>query len=286
MSTIFNRLAAAAPTYKDPMNEIDWSADDPDLPWLPESVISLAHLPVWQQLDARQKRRVSQIEFARLCAAGLWLEGLMIHRVTHAGFVAADTLETQIVLHEVREETGHGLMFLKMIERAGMSGKHLLGPTGLLTTVAKLLDPRGAGFWAMVFIGESVTDTFALKALKAADSEGMAICPLAGQVMQWHHADEARHIAAAKALLGEKIKAMSAIERAGFRLLTKMLIRRFLNATLFPSLESLEAIQMPNAREVWRQAHRNPKARALAASCAEPAMKVIDRQFSKTETAP
>jgi len=282
MSTIFNRLAAATPAYKDPMTEIDWSADDPDLAWLPESVISLAHLPVWQQLDARQKRRVSQIEFARLCAAGLWLEGLMIHRVTHAGFVAADTLETQIVLHEVREETGHGLMFLKMIERAGMSGKHLLGPTGLLTTVAKMLDPQSAGFWAMVFIGESVTDTFALKALKEAEGQGRAICPLARQVMQWHHADEARHIAAAKALLGEKIKAMSPAQRSGFRLLTKMLIRRFLRATLFPSLQSLEALQIPNAREVWRQAHRNPSGWVLARSCAEPAMNLIDKQFSKS----
>ena len=88
----------------------------------------------------------------------------MIHRITHAGFVAAETLETQIVLQEVREETGHGLMFLKMIERAGMGGKHLLGPTWLLTSVAKRLDPKGAGFWAMVFIGETVTDIFALKA--------------------------------------------------------------------------------------------------------------------------
>ncbi|WNJ98950.1 diiron oxygenase [Thalassospiraceae bacterium LMO-JJ14] len=285
MSTIFNRLAAAVPPYKDPMNEIDWAGADPELPWLPDSMISLSSLPVWNELDENKKRQVSRVEFARLCAAGLWLEGLMIHRVTHAGFVAADTLETQIVLQEVREETGHSLMFLKMIERAGMSGKHLLGPTGLLTTVAKMLNPKGAGFWAMVFIGESVTDTFALKALKEADGEGQAICPLARQVMQWHHADEARHIAAAKALLGEKIKAMSAVERAGFRLLTKLLIRRFLSATLFPSLQSLEALQFPNAREVWRQAHRSPAGRSLAESCAEPAMKLIDKRFSNNPQA-
>lgn len=282
MSTIFSRLAAAMSTYKDPMTEIDWTGGKDDLPWLPENMISLSGLPVWAGFEEEQKRRVSRVEFARLCAAGLWLEGLMIHRITHAGFVAAETLETQIVLQEVREETGHGLMFLKMIERAGMGGKHLLGPTWLLTSVAKRLDPKGAGFWAMVFIGETVTDIFALKAMKEADMEGREICPLARQVMQWHHADEARHIAAAKALLGEKIKAMSTFERYGFRLLTKLLIRRFLTATLFPSLESLVALDLPNAREVWRQAHRDPARLALARSCAEPAMKLIEKQFARS----
>lgn len=278
MSSIFDRLTAAMPVYKDPLNEIDWRKADQDRPWLPESMISIAGLPVWKDLDRSQKLRVSQIEFARLCAAGLWLEGMMIHRVTHKGFVAADTTKTHIILQEVREECGHGLMFMRMIDRAGMSGQHLLGPTRLLTTAAKLLDPDRAGFWAMVYLGESITDTFAIKALRAASDD--PICPLAREVMEWHHNDEARHIAAARALLSDKIDEMSAVDRFAFRLLTKYLLKRFLNATLFPSLQSLQAIQMPNAREVWRQAHDDINRRQLADACAEPAMTLIAQKFA------
>ena len=75
MSTIFSRLAAAMSTYKDPMTEIDWTGGKDDLPWLPENMISLSGLPVWAGFEEEQKRRVSRVEFARLCAAGLWLEG-------------------------------------------------------------------------------------------------------------------------------------------------------------------------------------------------------------------
>lgn len=278
MSSIFDRLVAAMPAYRDPLEEIDWQNADPDLPWLPEASISISGLPVWQYLDRSQKLRVSQIELARLCAAGLWLEGMMIHRVTHKGFVAADTTKTHIVLQEVREECGHGLMFMRMIDRAGMSGTHLMGPTRLLTTVAKTLDPDSAGFWAMVYLGESITDTFAIKALRAASSE--PICPNAREVMEWHHNDEARHIAAARALLNDKIGDMTFVERKSFQMLTAFLIKKFLTATLFPSLQSLEAINLPNAREVWKQAHRDPERQRLANACAEPALALISQKFS------
>lgn len=277
MSSIFDRLTAAMPTYKDPLSEIDWRNGDQDRPWLPEKMISIAGLPVWKDLDRSQRLRVSQIEFARLCAAGLWLEGMMIHRVTHNGFVAADTTKTHIVLQEVREECGHGLMFMRMIDRAGMSGQHLLGPTRLLTTVAKSLNPERAGFWAMVYLGESITDTFAIKSLRAASDE--PICPLARQVLEWHHNDEARHIAAARALLSDKIDGMAMIERNAFRILTKLLLRRFLRATLFPSLQSLEAIQVPNAHQVWQQAHADTDRQALATACAESATALISEKF-------
>jgi hypothetical protein len=277
MSSIFDRLTAAMPTYKDPLREIDWRNADQDRPWLPEQMISISGLPVWKELDRSQKLRVSQIEFARLCAAGLWLEGMMIHRVTHRGFVAADTTKTHIILQEVREECGHGLMFMRMIDRAGMSGQHLLGPTRLLTTVAKSLNPERAGFWAMVYLGESITDTFAIKSLRAANDD--PICPLAREVLEWHHNDEARHIAAARALLSDKIDGMSSVERAAFRMLTKFLLQQFLRATLFPSLQSLEAIQLPNARQVWQQAHRDTDRQKLANACAGSATTLISEKF-------
>ena len=136
MSNVLHRLGALGALgarYRDPIADIDWDAGEPHLPWLPRSLVNF---PAPMRSDPpcdEIATRLSQVEFARLCAAGLWLEGLLISRVTARGFPAADPDEARVMLQEVREESGHGLMFLEMIERTGLSGVHLLGPTRLLT---------------------------------------------------------------------------------------------------------------------------------------------------------
>ena len=197
MSTVIRRLGALGANYQDPLAAIDWSAADPALPWLPPSRLSLAGNPAQARLSHATLVRFSQVELARLCAAGLWLEGLFISRVAARGFLEYRAEEARLMLQEVREESGHSLMFLEMIERAGLTDVALLGPTALLSWVAHRLRPGQPEFWAMVFIGETVTDTFATGALKAAAREGAPICPVARQVLSFHHREEARHIAAA-----------------------------------------------------------------------------------------
>ena len=141
MSNVINRLGSLGATYRDPVAAIDWRAGDPSLPWLPLEMVGVNILGD----EARELAvRLSQIEFARLCAAGLWLEGLLIGRVAARGFLTAKADEMRIVLQEVREEAGHGLMFLEMIERAGLSQRRLLGPTALLSWVANRLNPDDA----------------------------------------------------------------------------------------------------------------------------------------------
>ncbi len=286
MSGILERLAMLAADYQDPVREVPWAAADPALPWLPDSLVSLNTLPVWQDMDKSVRLAASRIDFARLCAAGLWLEGLLIHRVTHQGFVAQAAAETRVVLQEVREEAGHGLMFLEMIDRAGMSGVRLLGPTWLLHAVAKRLDPEGAAFWAMVFIGESVTDSFALKALRAAETDGQDICPTAAAVMRLHHRDEARHMAAAKAMIDLKLARTGPLRRLGFRIVVRMLIKRFLHATLYPTEVSLRALGVTDAAGMAKAVRNCPKRRALASSCAEAAMQLIDNRMTGTSGQP
>ncbi len=286
MSKIFDKLSKLAAHYRDPIAEVPWDQDDPSRPWLPDGMVSLAGQGAWQDLDTESRRKIAKVEFARLCAAGLWLEGLLIHRVTHQGFVAANATETRIVLQEVREEAGHGLMFLEMIDRAGMSGVPLLGPTRFLTWVAKRLDPDSAAFWAMVYIGESVTDTFALKALRVAEREDDPVCPVPRAVMELHHRDEARHMAAAKALIDTKLSAMGPLGRLAFRAVVRVLIGRFLQATLYPTPASLRAVGIDNPVAVARAVRRDPAWRRIAAECAAPSMALIQGRLRTTRTAP
>jgi hypothetical protein len=127
MSDVLDRLGALGSHYRDPIEAIAWETADPELPWLPDSVLSLSGTSLGEAMTPAMRVRFSRVEFARLCAAGLWLEGLLIARVAADRFMdGAPTAERQVVLQEVREEAGHGLMFLEMIQRSGLEGVPLL----------------------------------------------------------------------------------------------------------------------------------------------------------------
>jgi hypothetical protein len=279
MSNVLGRIGALRNRYVDPMVAIDWTSADPALPWLPLRMLSRAGLGRDAEIAPDLLVRLSRIEFARLCAAGLWLEGLLISRATSRGFPAHRPAEARAILQEVREETGHGLMFLEMIDRAGLGGVALLGPTGLLSAVAHRLSPEDAAFWAMVFVGETVTDQYALRALHFAGANNGAadrrLCPVARQVLALHHRDEARHIAAARALLDARVQRMGPSSRRLFAVTLRFLLRRFLRATLYPTAASLALLGLADPREAARAAWACPERRALARNCAAPALEFL-----------
>jgi acetoin utilization protein AcuC len=276
MSRLLTQLGDLGAHYRDPVQAIDWDAVDLSLPWLPTNLLSLAGQDLQKEMPPEMLRRFSQIEFARLCAAGLWLENLLISRVTADGFLNADPREARVILQEVREEAGHGLMFVEMITRAGLTGVPLLGRTGFLTWVARRLDPKSAEFWAMVYIGESVTDNLALRALRAT---GDRICPTARQVLLLHHKDEARHIATARALLKARLSSMSPLRRRRFAWTLRFLLRHFLKAAFYPSAASLAALGLAQPEAVARAAAKCPARRRLAEACAAPALKALGRDM-------
>jgi len=279
MSDVLDRIGVLGSRYADPLIAVDWLAADPTLPWLPLRMLSRAGLGQDNEPTPEMLMRFSRIEFARLCAAGLWLEGLLISRVTSRGFPADRPVEARVMLQEVREESGHGLMFLEMIDRAGLGGVALLGPTGLLSAVAHRLSPADAAFWAMVFVGETVTDQYALRALHMANgNDGAAdtrVCPVARQVLALHHRDEARHIAAARALLEGRVQRMGPVDRRLFAVMLRFLLRRFLRATLYPTPASFAVLGIRDPYQAARAARACPERRALADSCAGPALELL-----------
>ncbi len=277
MTAALERLNSHFQPYRDPMDAIDWRAADPSLPWLPPELLSLAGLDAQSAMSRDQVVRLSQIEFARLCAAGLWLEGLLISRVTSEDFPLNHIDEARVMLREVREECGHGLVFLEMISRAGLAGTPLLGPKRLLNGIAHRLAPTSPEFWALVFIGESVTDSFAIQALRLSRTPGNEICPLARQVLSLHHRDEARHIAAARTLLEARLDAMSWARKRVFHLALKHLLPQFLSATLYPTAASLAALGLAAPRRTVRAVRASPRRRRVVEASAAPALDVLAR---------
>ncbi len=273
MTTGLQQLAGLGRRYTDPMAAIDWQREDSGKPWLPPSLLSLSGLAVQRAMTPEQIRRLSQVDFARLCAAGLWVEGLLMQRLAAAPAAQLPAHDARLLLQEVREEAGHGLMFLEMIERTGLSGTDVLGDTRLLSWVARRLDPDSPEFWAMVYLGEAITDSFALKALKAG---GDGICPLARDVLQFHHRDEARHMAAAKGFLKARCSALSGYRKRRLKLMIRHLLPRFLEATLYPTPASLAVLGLPRPKAVLQAALACPQRRAMAEACAAPALRTLD----------
>jgi acetoin utilization protein AcuC len=272
MTSGLRQLAGLERRYTDPMAVIDWQRTDSGKPWLPPELLSLSGLAVQRDMTPEQIRRLSQVDFARLCAAGLWVEGLLMHRLTAAPTAQLPAKDARLLLQEVREEAGHGLMFLEMIDRAGLSGVGLLGDTRLLSWVARRLDPDSPEFWAMVYLGEAITDSFALKALKLG---GERICPLARDVLRFHHRDEARHMAAAKAFLKARCAGLSGYRRRRLKLMIQHMLPRFLTATLYPTEASLGVVGLPRPEAVLQDALACPRRRAMAETCAASALRTI-----------
>tara|TARA_E500000331_G_scaffold301913_1_gene303559 strand:- start:143 stop:904 length:762 start_codon:yes stop_codon:yes gene_type:complete len=227
--------------------------------------------------DDEEFLKLSRAEFTRLCAAGLWLEGLLIHRVTEAGLLSLEPVEARVMLQEVREECGHSLMFLEMIDRAGDGIRPQLEGTSILTSVAKKLKIDSAEFWAMAYIGETVTDNFATRALRLIHSQKETVCPLAEEVLAFHHREEARHIAAARQFLARRLSGMSSQRRWLFSRTLQWLLNLFLDATMYPSAESLKRAGLSNPTSIARLLKNDVTRKRLAAECARSALSLVSR---------
>ena len=276
MNAALDRIAKHGRYYNDPIIAIDWQVADAERPWLPKGLLLGPNAEAAMEDD--QFVALSRAEYTRLCAAGLWLEGLLINRVTGSGLIGLETEEARVMLQEIREETGHSLMFLEMIDRAGHDDRPRLAGTSLLNTIAKRLRIETAEFWAMVFIGETVTDTFAMKALKLSKPADDPICPLAEQVLALHHREEARHIAAARQFLAARISRMSRHRRWIFARSLRWLLNLFLEATMYPSLESLRRAGITDADNLVQRLRLNPWRQEVAAACAAPAVSLLTRE--------
>ncbi len=276
MNAALDRIAKHGRHYKDPIATIDWQVAEAQRPWLPKGLLLGPDIQVEMKDD--QFIALSRAEYTRLCAAGLWLEGLLINRVTEPGLLGLETEEARVMLQEIREETGHSLMFLEMIDRAGHDDRPRLTGTRLLTAIAKRLRIETAEFWAMVFIGETVTDTFAMKALKLSKPADDTICPVAQQVLALHHREEARHIAAARQFLAARVSRMSRHRRWLFARTLHWLLNLFLEATMYPSVESLQRAGVSDANNLVQRLRRDPWRQEVAAACAAPAVSLLTRE--------
>ncbi|MHB8847333.1 MAG: diiron oxygenase, partial [Burkholderiales bacterium] len=112
--SLLEQLTTNSSPYADPLTRLEWDKLDQNKPWLPATAVSLFGLPEYDALPEAVRTRLSQYEFTGFIQAGIWLEAIFIERLSKNLKHTQSAQELAYFLHEIREESGHSLMFLKL----------------------------------------------------------------------------------------------------------------------------------------------------------------------------
>lgn len=248
------QLSNSSTPYDDPLATVRWQDLNKSQFWLPESAISLFGTSQYQSLSLEQKQRLSQAEFINFIEAGLWLESLFMERIGRSVRQDRSQLNEVIYhLHEMREEAGHSLMFLELIQRSGLNIPHQhFNQLSFANLFAKHAPFNGAMFWLAVLVGEEVPDRMNRFIRKNRDQ----VCHTVVDIVSIHIHDEARHIAHAKSMIEEKLACLPAWQLSIRSLMINKMFRDFVNAYYYPPNSIYQAAGL-DKKTNWEAIARN-----------------------------
>lgn len=262
--------------YEDPLVRIDWQAVDRDCWWLPPPLLSLAGVPEFERLALRTRQRLSQLEYVHLLEAGLWLESQFMARLARLAHRCTDVARSARFLHEVREEAGHSLMFVELLQRSGYGGH---GKAGLGTRVVDLLggllSSRSALFWAMVVIGEELPDQLNRRLRRGVEEETLSA--VVYRIADIHTRDEARHCAFAREQCRQSAARCPAWKRALLSPAVSVALDLYARYVYFPMEAIYERAGLAPAH-LWRaRAYANPNRRDQVAQMVRSTIEFLNR---------
>lgn len=258
--------------YRDPLALIDWPQLGGQGAWLPTSALSLHGLPEFSVLGDEAKHRLSRYEFINVMYCGIWLESIFLQRVSRLLRPGMPRTESAHLLRELREETGHSLMFLRAIDRAGVEL-----PQGswraprAAATLGRFAPAGGTLFWLAMLIGEHVSDSLNRHVCETAVDVNAAV----RQICMLHVADEARHISHARSMLGAALCGGGRVRRAFISAAARVLLRQMTAVFYYPPAGFYVLAGLPGGTD-WRAAAlRNPARRQFVAQRLAPTLQLL-----------
>ena len=271
------RLAEpSVPPYVDPLETIDWSAVDRECWWLPPDALSLAGVADFEALPLPTRRRLSQYEFAHLTEAGLRLEALFVQRLARLASNTRDAARRARYLGEIREEAGHGLMFLELLRRGGVAtGGGSRTASRVHDILARSLPTRSALFWAIVVAGEELPNRLNHRLQHGV--EDVTLSAVVYRISCLHSRDEGRHAALAREHCEEATRRLAAWQRAALSPLLSRLVNALAHYLYFPPPAVYADAGLAPARLWHRRALANSHRRAAAGAMLEPTLAFLRR---------
>ena len=272
-AALLRQLSANSAPYRDPLAGVNWSQLGTHGYWLPEAALSLYGLPEFDALAPAVRQRLSRYEFLNVIHCGLWLEGIFLRRMAHRVRPGMSRAEHEYLLHELREEAGHSLMFLRAIEAGGLAI-----PEGswhaprAAHALARAAPASGGLFWLAMLIGEDVPDKFN----RYLRSHPDGVNPAVRQICTLHVIDEARHISLAGHNLESALAGAGAGRRRLLAVAARLLLRLLAHVFYFPPARFYELAGLTPGSH-WRAAAlRNPARSRFVAERIAPTARVLE----------
>jgi hypothetical protein len=271
-TALLRQLSENSTPYRDPLAAVNWSQLDAGNAWLPEHALSLYGVPGFGELAAAVRQRLSQLEFVHVMHCGLWLESIFLQRMSRRLRPGLPRAEHEILLHELREEAGHSLMFLRAIEAAGLSLSARSWRAPRAPYALGRWVPAGSALFSLaLFIGEDVSDKF--NRYLRVQAEG--VNPAVRQICTLHVADEARHIVLARRMLEARLTGAGPVQRRFLAWAAERLLRQMTGTFYFPPADFYERAGLACA-PAWRKAAlRNPVRWRFAHERLAPTMRTL-----------
>jgi hypothetical protein len=272
-TALLRQLSGNSTPYRDPLATVNWAQLNPNGFWLPETALSLYGLREFDALALAVRQRLSQYEFVNVMHCGLWLEGIFLQRMSRRLRSELPRAEHEYLLHELREEAGHSLMFLRAIESSGLAVPEDSWRAPRAASALGRLAPAGGGlFWLAMLIGEDVPDKFNRYLRGQADTLNPAI----RQICTLHVLDEARHISLAGHQLETDLSGAGALRRTLLSAAARLLLWQLSRAFYFPPARFYELSGLTRGLH-WRAAAlQNPVRKRFVAERIAPTARMLE----------
>lgn len=268
------QLARNSAPYFDPLAKISWDRLNTDDYWLPPTALSLYGVPAFAALSEHQRRRLSQYEFLNFIEAGLWLEALFMQRIAVALRRRQARAVMRYRLHELREEAGHSLMFLEIMERSGLAlAQRPYRQLWLAQAFVRFAPMDSLAFALATALGEEIPD----RLNRFVRKHHAEINPAIAQVCTAHIIDEARHIAFAHDAIDRRLASLPHWRHSPLARFTGVLLRQFIDVFYFPHADLYEQAGLYPGSYWVRTARANPARRAFVRECINPTLQHFAR---------
>jgi hypothetical protein len=237
-SELAEHLSRNSAPYRDPVSRIDWDRLSTRQYWLPPEAVSLHGVPEFMTRPEAERMRLSHYEFLSFIEAGLWLEGMFMERIARSMRQDRRNLPAlKYRLHEMREEAGHSLMFLELMERSGLAVPYRrFASLRLANLLGRFAPLETAGFWMATVIGEEIPD----RLNRYIRQHSAQVCPTIVEMSTLHLIDEARHITYAREMVESRLAWLHGWQRLLLGSLLKRLLRQFIDVFYYPDARLYE----------------------------------------------
>jgi predicted metal-dependent hydrolase len=183
-----------------------------------------------------------------------------------------DVTDPRVVyaLHEVGEETRHSRLFVRVVAQLRPTAVNPF-TRGIFRFVDRIVAPlaltREALFFVMVLTGEEGPDL-----VQKRSSEHPETDPFVREVARYHRAEEARHLAFARAVLPELWAEAGWAERLLIRHAAPSMMASFFDSMVHPGV--YRTVGLPGWR-TWRAARRSTSRTRLRAEAMRPVYEAL-----------